>query len=94
MTMTTISDKAMNYLIEGRVHVVQVDENSGSFEVKGTSDDPYVVVFAGQWVCTCPARVPVCAHVVACQTISKFDTTKRIHFTGEDEASEFFRKLI
>lgn len=71
----SIAEKAGRYLAEGRVKVQFVTEDGGLFHVTGSDPgDPYYVRFSSLagWKCDCPARVDVCAHVKACQTITEF----------------------
>src|SRR4051812_41154597 len=65
------ADKAHRYLIEGRVQVMSADDETAWVEVHGSDSEPYVVRFAkGVWWCNCPARKPLCAHVVAARLVS------------------------
>lgn len=67
MSKATSEEKAHRYLTEGRVKVVAVDASHTHLEVQGT--DLYEVTFRAGWVCNCPARKPMCAHVIAAQLI-------------------------
>lgn len=87
----SITSKADRYLTEGRVRVLSVSNDKGSFEVAGS--DKYIVN-AAPWTCNCPARVLECAHIVACQKITSFDSIRKVMFTGQDEASMFMAKLL
>ncbi len=68
--------KAAELLLRGHVRVRKVmTEGDGSREFRAdvysmTQDgDPYHVKHIEHWTCDCPARVMVCAHIVACQAI-------------------------
>lgn len=64
--------KAHQYLVEGRVQVMAANDISAWVEVQGSDKDPYVVRFGSEagWWCDCPARKPLCAHVVAAKLVS------------------------
>lgn len=69
--------KAAEYLLSGRVKVQYLaDEERVDFLAHVTpkqGGDPYFVKFNPLgWHCDCPARVQVCAHILACQTITDF----------------------
>lgn len=78
-----VQAKAAEYLLSGRVkveHMVRAELGGPGdhFEAHVTppdGGDPYIVKFnlAG-WHCDCLARVQVCAHVLACQTITDLST--------------------
>lgn len=75
----TVDEKAVRYIEEGRVKVVQVMRSSALVEVQGSEDEPYECTFGGiAWSCTCEARVFRCAHVVAASLVTKVSPTKRI----------------
>lgn len=65
--------KAHRYLTDGKVKVVSVRPEGASVLVYGT--DNYNVVRAhNSWICDCPSRQPVCAHVVAASLVCDLDT--------------------
>lgn len=71
--------KAAELLLRGRVRVRRVvdgingDGDTALFRADVYSmtqeGDPYRVAYKSHWLCDCPARVVVCAHIVACQAI-------------------------
>lgn len=75
--------KAAELLLKGRVRVRSVVKDVPQTVKEGlqyaffradvysmTQDgDPYRVSYKTHWLCDCPARVPVCAHIVACQAV-------------------------
>lgn len=76
-----VQAKAATILLEGRVKVQHL---AAGYPAEGphfmahvtpsVPGDPYIVRFnANGWHCDCPARVQVCAHVLACQTITDFE---------------------
>lgn len=72
-----VQAKAGEYLLSGRVKVqFLANEERVDFLANVTpkaGGDPYRVKYThGVWNCDCPARVEVCAHVLACQTITNF----------------------
>lgn len=72
-TTTSTEAKALRYLAEGRIRAVSVDSQARTaiFRAIGSAETAYTVVFdAGFWSCTCPARIPDCAHVKACALVS------------------------
>lgn len=79
-----VDAKAERYLAEGRVVAVRVGPHDAEFKVRGS--EPYRVVFRGDWSCDCPAQVPLCAHVRACQKIAQ-PTANPVAFTGTDDLS-------
>ena len=82
----SIERKAENYLAQGRVSVVEVSADRGEFQVAGSAAMPYTVLFEGEWMCSCEARIPRCAHVVACQKITHFDPARKIMFNSGEES--------
>lgn len=98
MTTDKQRAKANDYLTTGRVCTVEVStqEGYGEFLIAGTFSEPYRVVYQdGRWGCDCPARVLVCAHVLACQTITKFEAVKPIvSLTGDDDASIMMAEFL
>lgn len=79
-----VQAKAATILLEGRVKVQHLGHGDLGKQVFGPDfkahvtptvpGDPYIVRFnANGWHCDCPARVQICAHVLACQTITDFD---------------------
>lgn len=64
-------DKALAYLAEGRIKVIQATPTEALIHAHGSGKDPYDVRYqAGIWTCSCPARKPLCAHVIAAHLIS------------------------
>lgn len=60
--------KAHAYLTDGRVQVVEASQDplTALVLVSGSGDEPYRILVKGREVlCSCPARVWGCAHVVA-----------------------------
>ena len=95
--------KAAEYLLAGRVKVRDCRELIGAqkhtfvADVSSSSQDgePYHVKFgANGWHCDCPARVPVFAHILACQTITDFTppTTPPTFGANPNESVEDFLK--
>lgn len=78
-----IKAKARSYLEQGRVKVVEVTGNHGSFMVSGSAPEPYLVRYSGDWTCRCESRVLLCSHIVACQLITDFSPEQRL-FSSED----------
>lgn len=89
----SVESKASKYLAEGRVVLndLYYQSNAGhvrlTFYVQGSDTEPYYVKARREsgdqpwdWTCDCPARVPLCAHVVACKTIlrDKMPVTKAV----------------
>jgi hypothetical protein len=75
-----VQAKAATILLEGRVkvkHLQALGDGHWVFQahVSPTEPgDPYIVRFnASGWHCDCPARVQICAHVLACQTITDLE---------------------
>jgi uncharacterized Zn finger protein len=81
----TIEGKAAFYLTEGRIKAVAVSESAGVFHAQGSGKEPYVVRFNGTWACTCPARVERCAHIVAVQTITDFQSDGTVSLKKDDD---------
>lgn len=74
-----VQAKAGEYLLSGRVKVQfceTTEDGRGHFDAHVTpagGGDPYYVKFNQTgWHCDCPARVQVCAHILACMTITDF----------------------
>jgi hypothetical protein len=86
--------KAHRYLTEGRVTAVFVDHNRGSFNVRGSDDLPYTISFSGDWTCDCPARVPVCAHILACQQITHFNTDLSLYRPVDDDLTAELKAVL
>lgn len=73
MPTVTTEAKALRYLAEGRIRAVSVNAEARSavFRALGSAQTAYTVVYDhGIWSCTCPARIPDCAHVKACALVS------------------------
>ena len=79
-----VQAKAAEYLLKGLVKVTYLDPAGPLFrgEVRSASDpegDPYRVRYnENGWHCDCLARVQVCAHVLACQTITHFQNPENV----------------
>jgi hypothetical protein len=87
--------KADRYLTESRVAVVLVTETKGVFAVAGSDDTPYTVEYVGEWLCNCPARTLVCAHIKACQKIAKFDKSRKALWQDpEDDITKFLNGIL
>lgn len=71
MPRENAATKGRRLLTEGRLRVLQVDEDDGTFsaEVRGDSARVYSVSFdVDGWGCTCPTR-GLCSHIRACQLV-------------------------
>lgn len=67
--------KAHQYLTGGKVRVIEHDDSSCLITVQGSGKEPYSVIFGNAtWHCSCPARKPLCAHVIAAKLISPLRT--------------------
>ena len=89
---TAIELKAHRYLVEGRVAVTHVTEDRAEFLVAGSDPEPYRVrCLAGLWSCACPAQITVCAHIFACQKITKIEPVRALLF---DPAADDLTKLM
>lgn len=66
-----VTDKAIAYLVAGRVLVLEVSPARVAATVRGTADDPYLVAWTHitGWSCDCPAYSP-CSHVAAVQAVT------------------------
>lgn len=94
--MSDLNKKAAEYLAQGRVKVKAVVTSghpTGLFSVAGSLEEPYEVRYLSNWTCDCPARVPVCAHILACQKITNFEPEQQL-FTGDDDASKWMQELL
>jgi hypothetical protein len=85
----SIKEKARSYLAQGRVKIIEVVGNHGSFEVSGSADTPYIVRYTGEWHCPCESRVPVCSHVYACQLITYFAPEQKLFFHDDSDLIAF-----
>lgn len=74
--MSEVSEKkALLYLTEGKVQVLEHDDASCLITVQGSDKEPYNVIYGNAvWHCTCPARKALCAHVIAAKLISPLRT--------------------
>ncbi len=87
--------KAAEYLLKGRVKITYLIGNPGHetclAEVMSASQDgdPYQIRFDPQtgWHCDCPARVPLCAHILACTTITNLTMTAAAPTFAKGETS-------
>ena len=58
-------DKALRYLVQGRLRVVRVEGDLVQAECRGDSGRAYELgFFNGRWTCSCPARTD-CSHLIA-----------------------------
>lgn len=84
--------KAFEYLCRGQVRVQSVAPDSAvavRAQVKGSADEPYVVTqVRGRWSCTCPATVPVCAHVLAVALVTVDAATVRQQMDSPDRPAQ------
>lgn len=71
LTSAPVLSKAVRYLAAGRVLLLEVAPARVAATVRGTADDPYLVVWTrlAGWTCTCPAY-GACAHVLAVQAVT------------------------
>jgi hypothetical protein len=92
----SVDQKAGRYLAEGRVAVLRKDHFKASFSVLGSDDDPYSVLFDGDWSCNCQARVLECAHIVACKKIASFEHIKpqSSFSSGDDDITKQLAALF
>lgn len=82
--------KANAYLVDGRVAALRITADRADFAVAGSAAEPYKVAFLGDWICNCPAQVAVCAHIYACQKITRIEPARQILFTDpSDELTAF-----
>jgi uncharacterized Zn finger protein len=64
--------KSLRYLAEGRLQIYRADESVIRAKVRGSGAE----YFCGfdevdqAWWCSCPARSPNCAHVLAAKTVT------------------------
>lgn len=68
--------KAHKYLAEGRVKVREVTRGNPTclIDVTGSADEPYLVWASdGEFHCSCPSRLPVCAHIAASMLITNME---------------------
>ena len=94
MMAESTDQKAGRYLAEGRVAVLRKDFFKGSFSVSGSDDEPYSVLFDGNWTCICQARVLECAHIIACQKIASFEHIQpKPLSSGDDEITRLLASL-
>lgn len=72
------AEKANGYLVAGKVKVIEADAASATIEVTGSGKEPYTVIFGNAvWHCNCPARKPLCAHVIAAKLVSPLRNEKK-----------------
>lgn len=90
--------KAAEYLLSGRVKVqyasreVVEGEDGAPLPLflahvfsAAEDGDPYHVKFTTSgWHCDCPARVQLCAHVLACQAVFDVSMVEKTEDTGPD----------
>lgn len=83
MTRLTPEQKAVAYLSEGKVKIIDhsLTEGRAEAEVYGSAEEPYTVRFSrvsniGTWHCTCPAKSDRCAHLIAVKLISPLHITE------------------
>lgn len=87
-----VQAKAAKILLEGRVkvkHLQALGDGHWIFQAHvspSVPGDPYIVRFnANGWHCDCPARVQICAHVLACQTITDFEPVNSAPVLGSPD---------
>lgn len=72
MSDTTVSPsvqkKAVKYLTEGKIDVQAVSPK-GPALIEARGSEVYEVKWNGGWTCDCPARVLLCAHIVAASLV-------------------------
>jgi hypothetical protein len=95
VTSAAVQAKADRYLTEGRVCVINASPSRADFLVVGTGTQPYQVRCHAGWRCTCPSQVETCAHILACQKISKPEAVRKIFFTDDsDELTQFLNEAF
>jgi uncharacterized Zn finger protein len=64
--------KALRYLAEARVRILDCHEDAGTLaaEVRGNGRLYVVAHDEDGWACTCPARGENCCHVLACKAVT------------------------
>ena len=96
MPKETKEQKAIRYLTEGHVDMIDVDIAAGRVVADVYSDaggEPYIVrrTSAG-WTCDCPAQVTPCSHILAVLLVVPSDVKDKHRgasvYTGEDEFSD------
>jgi len=75
--------KARTYLTDGKVKVLSCNAKTAVIEVSGSDSTPYVVQFNGVWACDCPARKPLCAHVIAAQLVTVLRAEPTVSLTSD-----------
>jgi hypothetical protein len=66
-----VLDKAERYLVSGKVTVVLYDHNVAVFRINGDTGRWTVTRTPGDnWICSCPAKGPTCAHLVAVSQVT------------------------
>jgi uncharacterized Zn finger protein len=87
--------KANRYLTEGRVVAEHVTTDRAEFTVAGSAAEPYRVrYFAGEWTCTCPAQITSCAHVFACQKITRIAPERQLFAPDADDLTGFLHDAL
>lgn len=85
--------KAAEYLLAGRVRITGLETGYAcTAEVYSANQDgePYRVHFNNSgWHCDCPARVQLCAHILAVQTVTdlKVDKSAAMSFTPKNDVT-------
>lgn len=76
MPRESVHDKGLRYLHERRVRITRVEHHRVHARIRGERDvyDASVKRNGRAW-CSCPARVPRCAHLVALELIAGALTT-------------------
>ncbi len=87
MSGQLIEDKADKYLADGRVSVLEVSDVRAAAEVRGS--ETYLVQHVGVWVCSCPARVDRCAHVVAVSKVIPREEDGSVHLGVRDTGIDY-----
>jgi uncharacterized Zn finger protein len=70
----SVSDKALRYLDEGRITIIRAAAAPGVVVARavGSAGARYDLGYdpmKREWRCTCPARVPECAHLYALKLV-------------------------
>jgi hypothetical protein len=71
MSRENAREKALRYLAEGRVRVIECHEDEGLLvaDVRGTGASYAVVHDSEGWSCDCEARTE-CAHIIALKQVT------------------------
>lgn len=87
---TSVAEKAVKYLSEGKVQVVTHDERSARLTVQGSQPHAYEVEFNNfGWSCDCPAYTD-CAHIEAAKLISPLRYHRPTSFAQPSKFDDLF----